>query len=618
MQPRAKAELTKRKRGRPKGSKGLTTKQQRKGQTKSFSQTEKRNLIAGLKKYMPDDLDELQKCVPRRTKAELEEYLERQKFYIKLYHSNRAKAPIEQWSMLAGDLMATENNDYTQNLARVLSIAANFEDHPTPDDTTPDYSAIYSCLSAILQGSELPELGPLECAVILDLLHSLVDTLRRHDTHDQRQIMIWKYMLLRGKVDTANLDKDLQRCRKAIENDFSDFTGSYESNTQPSSACGSAEQAQNNSSTSAPKSAEQAQSYVENDPTNSTNGVMTKQNDQLKNVGLVPSPEKRPNDEKASSSVDTSGTENTGTTEKCGVPKLHGKGRKSLNPDSEKVEEKIPKKPKMFTLNPFCIPMDHLKLKLKPHLVNSTKSAENNPVLVSKLPRHLTSISGIAPGKPGCSTHHTTVVTVESPYTGRRRTAFPKKPKTTEVVVVTPGKEPHASAETLMQNIEAISLQEILKQNKGGLIEIVDSADNQLILENVPDKKRKSQLKQRSNTGENLTSSALKDFVQEATNIEIVNDDQDFIQATGNVEVLDDNPENLNYMEEGGVMIPTTDQQMIDLHFVTQGYELQEINSSAQSDVSRKRNYTYIHDDSEDASQGSKIRKHSSCTEDGS
>lgn len=514
--------------------------------------------------------------------------------------------------MLAGDLMVTEDNDYTQNIARILSIAANFEDHPPPSDATPDYSAIYSCLAAMLQGSELPELGPLECAVILDLLHGLVDTLRRHETHDQRQIMIWKYLLLRGKVDTANLDKDIQKCRKAIENDFSDFTGSFISNTSPSAAPGSAEQAQNS---------------AENNPTDSTSGDDTIQKDQLKNVGLVPSPEKRPNisstekrpnDEKASSSVDNSSVDNTDKSEKQGeVPKVKKRGhKKSLNPVSDTVEEKIPKKPKMFTLNPFCIPASHLKLKLKPHLVSPTKSEDNKPPVVSKVPTHLTSLSGIAPENPGCCTQHTTVVTVETPYTGRRRTAFPKRPKTTEVVVVTPGKEPHVNAETLMQNIEAISLQEILQQNKGGVIEIVDSADNKLVLENKSDRKLKGKLKQRKNSGQNSTSSsALKEFVQDATNLEIINDDQELVKRAGNRKLPDGSHENLDYTGEGGVMIPTTDQKMVDLHLVSQGqgYELHEINSPVQTSAKRKQNFTYVH---EGDSQGGKMRKLSS-SEDG-
>lgn len=82
-----------------------------------------------------------------------------------------------------------------------MSIIANFEVFPEPGPSTPDYKAIYKYISGMLSESELPDLGKLESAVILDLLHGLVDFLRSHHTTKQREVMLWKYNLLAGKVD---------------------------------------------------------------------------------------------------------------------------------------------------------------------------------------------------------------------------------------------------------------------------------------------------------------------------------------------------------------------------------------------------------------------------------
>ena len=57
-----------------------------------------------------------------------------------------------------------------------------------------------------------------ECSIVLDLMHSLIDTIRTHDTSKQQEIMLQKYHLLTSKIDLNDTMVHVERCRKAINN----------------------------------------------------------------------------------------------------------------------------------------------------------------------------------------------------------------------------------------------------------------------------------------------------------------------------------------------------------------------------------------------------------------
>ncbi|OWF50470.1 uncharacterized protein LOC110450352 [Mizuhopecten yessoensis] len=124
---------------------------------------------------------------------------------------------------MARDLLRTEKKDYTDSLPRAMSIISSFDNHPKPAERTPDYSAIYQYLALVLEGKELPLLGPLESAVMLDLLYGVADKIAMSDTTRQRQVMRWKYKLLSSKVDTQNNQLFIRQARKALSNDFEEF-----------------------------------------------------------------------------------------------------------------------------------------------------------------------------------------------------------------------------------------------------------------------------------------------------------------------------------------------------------------------------------------------------------
>lgn len=187
----------------------------------SWSYREKKLLLGALKKYPPSAIDQLQEEVPSKTKLQIKDYLN--KINKSIQWKSDDPMPIIDWTNMGRDLVRAERNDYTDSLARAMSIISNFEEHPKPAARVPDYKAIYRYLALVLEGKELPILGPLESAVMLDLLHGVVDKVEMSETTQQRRVMKWKYKLLSGKVDTANHHLFIKDARKALSNDFSDF-----------------------------------------------------------------------------------------------------------------------------------------------------------------------------------------------------------------------------------------------------------------------------------------------------------------------------------------------------------------------------------------------------------
>lgn len=289
----------------------------------SWKVKEKKLLLQALRNHSPTDIEAIQSVVKSKTKEEIKHYIEKmKKGAIRKIKANKApKAPIEYWLNLLSDLTSQEKKDYTVNLGKVVSIIANFEVFPEPGPSTPDYKAIYKYISGMLSESELPALGKLESAVILDLLHGLVDFLRSHHTTKQREIMLWKYNMLGGKVDMSDPLQALIKARKAIENDFTDL-------------CPESGNSQPQSTTAQPST----HNPVENQPGPSTQPTK-------KSV----SSETRANSKSSSSEKEPGSVQ---TAKKCNP----GKNRTVAS------KTPCPRKPTLFTMNPLCIPVDLIKM----------------------------------------------------------------------------------------------------------------------------------------------------------------------------------------------------------------------------------------------------------------
>ncbi|KAL5020446.1 hypothetical protein ScPMuIL_003338 [Solemya velum] len=194
------------------------------GQVTRWTSTEKRQLLKAIKQYDPEDYEKLLEQVPTKSVKEIELYISKLKNTIQTKTQKTAAAPIEKWHSMASDLINIEEEDHSVLLSKVLSLIAKYDDHPPKGENQPDYTNIYSYLSALLSKDEkLPELGPLESGIILDLLHSLVDVLSASDTTRQVQVMKWKYQLISTKVDLSKPNLNVRQGIKAMQNDFSDF-----------------------------------------------------------------------------------------------------------------------------------------------------------------------------------------------------------------------------------------------------------------------------------------------------------------------------------------------------------------------------------------------------------
>ncbi|WAR05272.1 hypothetical protein MAR_020641 [Mya arenaria] len=127
------------------------------------------------------------------------------------------RAPLEEWADISSDLVSFEHTDFSQNLAKVFNVIALYEDQK---DEKVNYRAIYRFLSQCMQmgrQDDLESLGPIECSILVDLMHSLMDVLSQHDVYVQANILKWKHMLLEYRDSYCNPDPRL--LRMASENE---------------------------------------------------------------------------------------------------------------------------------------------------------------------------------------------------------------------------------------------------------------------------------------------------------------------------------------------------------------------------------------------------------------
>ncbi|XP_045207914.2 uncharacterized protein LOC123559862 [Mercenaria mercenaria] len=199
-----------------------------------WTMQQKNKLFSLLAEYPLDAYKSIASKIRGKDEMQVKDYIEKTKMQIKNSQKGRRvkkevvqRAPLEEWLETAGDMVEFENVDSSTNLAKVLTVISNFEDFQTvPLDgyDGPDYKSIYKYLSQILQADrheDMVQLGPLECAIVLDMLHSLMEVLSMHDTTVQRNVMKWKYQLMDTRDQHGHSIPEL--LKKASENDFTDF-----------------------------------------------------------------------------------------------------------------------------------------------------------------------------------------------------------------------------------------------------------------------------------------------------------------------------------------------------------------------------------------------------------
>jgi len=116
-----------------------------------------------------------------------------------IYTEFTTKAAVDVWRELAEN--ATDPGDDIANacIPQVLTVAALEPTDATPSvcETPPNYNNIYSYLSAVTRGSDVPDLPAGDAVVILDLLEDLIRNLSKSQPLVQREFMHDRYLELR-------------------------------------------------------------------------------------------------------------------------------------------------------------------------------------------------------------------------------------------------------------------------------------------------------------------------------------------------------------------------------------------------------------------------------------
>ncbi|KAL8618872.1 hypothetical protein ACOMHN_000879 [Nucella lapillus] len=343
-----------------------------------WAMKEKRALLQGLQKYSHQDWDSLCKLIPSRTKQEIQEYI----YNLRggEYNKNKPKedahltwAPIESWLDMSSEMVHYEQIDLSGILGRVFSIIGHFENSPpttnASSEVVPDYGKLYRYIAAIMDESlTLPDLTPLESALIADLMHGLGDSLRMSDTSLQRKVMCWKYKMLNYKFEYDDVRGSLDRIRKALTNDFSDlqrdnsrgvsrlpsFTQGSSSNTATEEAAAASPATPASQPEGAPSTA--STTHHSGAPDGEMSPPTASQPGAPAGLEAAPGSDPTPGPSSASDSLHDSpekaaeGGSEEKPKRKRGRPRLHN-WRRPLD------------KPRLFTMNPFCVPIRLLRLK---------------------------------------------------------------------------------------------------------------------------------------------------------------------------------------------------------------------------------------------------------------
>lgn len=194
---------------------------------------QKKQLRNALLEYPAEAYLSIARRVRGKDEQDVKEFIAKMKMEIKNKEENKwvkkevvNRAPLEEWLDISRELVEHEPVDSSTNLIKAMSVISQFEDQPSSEkDQRPDYKMIYKYLSQILQTDrreDIITLGKLESAVVLDLLHSLMEVLGERDTTVQYNVMRWKYQLMNSRTAVAG-HRVPELLKMASENDYSLF-----------------------------------------------------------------------------------------------------------------------------------------------------------------------------------------------------------------------------------------------------------------------------------------------------------------------------------------------------------------------------------------------------------
>jgi len=293
--------------------------------------SDKKKLLAALRKYDAADLTAIRnEFLPYRSEREIEWFLTRVRVKSSLLTSDseqtsniKLNAPIETWKQTAEDL-TIHQTDYSYALAQVLSIIGEKEEHdPKLTQYDPDWKSIYNYVLSALRGYELPTVGQIEAAILLDITERLTLHLKALDVSAQRWLMKLKFELLSLRDKCS--PEDRQSAARALQEDLIE--------SEPQSCNGSSRP---------------ATASVDQSPVPGCTVTLTTSQDTALHTDIVCKIEE-------GSPVE--------------VKRRRGRKRLSVGDSCRVSRQQLlssqQKKP-LYGLNPFCIPIKYLNPKVRP------------------------------------------------------------------------------------------------------------------------------------------------------------------------------------------------------------------------------------------------------------
>ncbi|CAI9722509.1 Hypothetical predicted protein [Octopus vulgaris] len=125
---------------------------------------------------------------------------------------------INLWSQLMYDIIGDKAHDNTSlMIGKLMSLIGNNEVPKHSEKTNGvNYKDIYDYLACVLMGLPAPPLKPLESAVILELLETMLCKMSVSNLEAHKKMLLWKYDALTGKHGGPSK----QQVQRALENDF--------------------------------------------------------------------------------------------------------------------------------------------------------------------------------------------------------------------------------------------------------------------------------------------------------------------------------------------------------------------------------------------------------------
>lgn len=187
-------------------SKRVRNAKKQKVSTAKWTIEEKQKFVTGLSRGPPFrkengniDWRVLQRFIRTRTLRQVKEFA--REFNAlengQVYPEFSQRAAVDVWKELAQKSIVPGDNIANVCVPQVLTVAALEPTITVPSDDQPDHNNIYSYLSAVTRGTDVPDLPANDAAVILDLLQDLIKTLSKSETLIQREHMHNRYAEMR-------------------------------------------------------------------------------------------------------------------------------------------------------------------------------------------------------------------------------------------------------------------------------------------------------------------------------------------------------------------------------------------------------------------------------------